>query len=76
MAKEEFNRQARRTALLSLGLVACGVFGVIVLAGGDWIPGAGVAAAVLIGLARQIPVIRNLCREGPAAAPQKSKPAQ
>ena len=76
MAKEDFNRQARRTAFLTLGLVACGVFGVIVLAGGDWIPGAVIVVAVLIGLVRQVPVIRRLCRQGSAPSPPRSKPAQ
>jgi hypothetical protein len=32
-----------------------------VLAGGDWIPGAIIVAAALVGLARQIPLIRKLC---------------
>ena len=75
MAREDFNRQARRTAFLTLGLVACGVFGVIVLASGDWLPGAVIVAAVLIGLVRQMPVIRKLCTEGRAPSSPKSKPA-
>jgi len=76
MAKDDFNRRARQTTFLTLGLVACGVFGVIVLAGGDWIPGAVIVAAVVIGLARQVPVIRKLCREGSAPSPPRSKPAR
>ena len=64
-AKNEFNRQVRLTALLSVGLLAALIFGIIVLAGGDWIPGTVIVAACLIGLARQIPVINKLCRRAP-----------
>jgi hypothetical protein len=32
-----------------------------VLAGGDWIPGSITVVAALAGLARQVPVIRDLC---------------
>jgi len=45
------------------------VFGIIVLAGGDWIPGTLIVAASLIGLARQIPVINKLCRQAPPSPP-------
>jgi hypothetical protein len=41
-------------------------FGVILLAGGDWIPGGIIVAATLIGLAVEIPVIAKLCA-GPAS---------
>ena len=68
-AKDEFNRQARRTALVTVALLAALVFGIIVLAGGDWIPGALIVAASLIGLARQIPVINKLCRQVPPSPP-------
>ena len=49
-AKDEFNRQVRLTALLTVGLLAALIFGIIVLAGGDWIPGTIIVAASLIGL--------------------------
>jgi hypothetical protein len=68
-AKEEFNRQVRRTALLSVGLFAALIFGIIVLAGGDWIPGTLIVVGAAIGLAREIPVINRLCRQGPAPPP-------
>ena len=68
-AKDGFNRQVRLTALLSVGLLAALIFGVIVLAGGDWIPGTLIVAASLIGLARQIPVINKLCRQSPPSPP-------
>lgn len=64
-ARNEFNRQVRRTALLTVGLLAALCFGIIVLAGGDWIPGTIIVVAGLIGLARQIPVIDKLCRQPP-----------
>jgi hypothetical protein len=68
-AKDKFNRQVRLTALLTVGLLAALIFGIIVLAGGDWVPGAIIAAASLIGLARQIPVINKLCRQAPPSPP-------
>ena len=66
-AKDEFHRQVRRTALLSAALLAALIFGIIVLAREDWIPGTIIVAASLIGLARQIPVINRLRRESPPA---------
>lgn len=68
-AKDEFNRQVRRTALLTVGLVAALIFGVVVLAGGDWMPGTLIVVASVIGLARQVPVITRLCRQAPPTAP-------
>ena len=61
--KEEFTREVRRTAFLTVGLAAALVFGMIVLVTGDWIPGTIIVAATLIGLAKQVPVIRRLCSE-------------
>ncbi len=68
-AKEDRSRRVWRTALLSVGLLSALIFGAIVLAGGDWIPGAIIVVASLIGLARQIPIITRLCRE---AAPSST----
>jgi hypothetical protein len=70
--KEEFNRQVRRTAFLTVGLFAALIFGIIVLAGGDWIPGTVIVAASLIGLAGQISVINRLCRQAPPSPPAAS----
>ena len=67
-AKDEFNRQVRRTALLTVGLVGALIFGIIVLAGGDWMPGTLIVAASVIGLASEVPVINKLCREAPPSA--------
>ena len=50
-------------------LLAALLFGIIVLAGGDWIPGMLIVAASLIGLGRQIPVINKLCRQVPPSPP-------
>ena len=61
VGKADVNRQVRRTALITVALFAALVFGIVVLAGGDWIPGGITVAAALVGLARQIPVIRELC---------------
>jgi hypothetical protein len=68
-AKEEFNRQVRRTALLTVGLLAALIFGIVVLAGGDWLPGTLIVAASLIALARQIATVNKLCRQAPPSPP-------
>jgi Na+-driven multidrug efflux pump len=68
-AKDEFNRQARQTALLTVALLAALIFGIIVLAGGDWIPGTLIVAASVIGLARQILIINKLCNQAPPSLP-------
>ncbi|HEY1273429.1 MAG TPA: hypothetical protein VGF25_00890 [Thermoleophilaceae bacterium] len=69
-AKEGFNRQVRLTAFLAVGLLAALIFGILVLASGDWIPGTVIVVASLVGLARQIPVINRLCRQAPPSPPQ------
>lgn len=72
--KSDFNHRVRLTAVLTLALLAVLVFGIVVLVGGDWIPGGITVLAALIGLARQIPVIRKLCSEDVAPSPPTSKP--
>jgi hypothetical protein len=72
-AREDFTRRVWRTALLSVGLLAALIFGILVLVGGDWIPGAIIVAASLAGLASQVPIIARLCNGGPAP-PRHSKP--
>jgi hypothetical protein len=72
-AKEDFNRRVWRIALLTVGLLAALIFGTIVLAGSDWIPGAIIAAASLIGLANQIPIITEIC-SGARPSPPHGKP--
>jgi fatty acid desaturase len=67
-AKEDVNRRVWRTALMTVGLLAALIFGVIVLAGGDWIPGVIIVVASLVGLAAQIPIIARLCS---GAAPSR-----
>jgi uncharacterized membrane protein YjjP (DUF1212 family) len=73
--KQQFNRQARRTAFLTVGLAAALAFGIIVLVSGDWIPGTIIVVATLIGLARQVPVVRRLCSEERSPSPPTQKPA-
>jgi hypothetical protein len=70
-AKEDFNRQVRQTALLAAALLAALGFGILVLAGADWIPGTLIVAASVIGLARLIPTINRLCRSAPPSPPQR-----
>jgi hypothetical protein len=59
-----FNHQIWRTAIITVALAACLVFGVIVLASSDWVPGGIIVAASTVGLAREVPVIRQLCSTG------------
>ena len=68
------NRQIRRTALLTVGLLGALIFGIVVLAGADWIPGTIIVAASLIGLAHQIPVINKLRNQAPPPSPPHGKP--
>jgi len=70
---DEFNHHVWRTAIITVGLGACFVFGIIVLASGDWLPGGIIVVASSAGLARQVPVIRKLCSSGYVAPPQKHK---
>ena len=73
---EDHNRRVRRTALITVALSAALAFGILVLARGDWIPGAITIVAALVGLARQIPELRVLHGEGRrASAPPPSVPA-
>jgi hypothetical protein len=74
--RHDFNGQVRRTALLTLALAACFVFGIIVLASGDWIPGGIIVAASGVGLARQIPVVQRLCSTESRPSPPNSKPVK
>jgi hypothetical protein len=74
---QEFSRAVRRTALLTVALAAALIFGIVVLAGGDWIPGTVIVVASLIGLAREVPVIRKLCETPlpPRDGPPRRRPA-
>jgi hypothetical protein len=63
-----------RIAIITVALGACFVFGVIVLASGDWLPGGIIVAASGVALARQVPVIRTLRSTGHVASPPKPMP--
>jgi hypothetical protein len=74
--QQDFKRLAIQTGLLSVGLLAALVFGIIVLASGDWLPGVIIVVATLIALGAQIPTIRRLCSQPPpASSPPTGKPA-
>ena len=62
MADEHFNHQVWRTAVITIALAACVVFGIVVLASGDWLPGGIIVATSTVGLARQVPLVRRLFR--------------
>jgi hypothetical protein len=74
--RNQFNKQVWRAAILTVALGACLVFGIIVLASGDWLPGGIILAASTVGLVRQIPVIRRLCSTGYPTSPPTHKPAK
>jgi hypothetical protein len=71
--KEKWNRQVRLTASVTVALAAELVFGIVVLASGDWVPGTVIVVASLTGLVREVPVVRRLCST-PAPGPQRSTP--
>jgi hypothetical protein len=58
---DDFNRLVRRTAFTTVALGFALVFGIMLLVGGDWIPGGIIVGSTLVGLAVEIPVIRRLC---------------
>lgn len=70
--REDFNHQVRRTVVTTLALAACLVFGIVVLARSDWIPGGIIIAASVVALASEIPVIRRLCSTELPPSPPKS----
>lgn len=72
--REDFNHQVRRTAITTLAFAAGLVFGIILLASNDWVPGGIIVAATVVGLAVEIPVIRKLCTTELPPSPPKSKP--
>jgi hypothetical protein len=57
----DFNHRVWQTAIITVALGACFVFGLIVLASGDWLPGGIIVASSTAGLIRQVPAIRKLC---------------
>ena len=71
--KQTLNHQVRQTLLLPAAIVFGLIFGIILVANGDWIPGGIIAVAGVIGLSVQIPVIAKLCRGGTAPSPPGSK---
>ena len=67
----DFTHQVWQTAIITVALGACLIFGIIVLSGGDWLPGGIIVAASAVGLAREVPIIRRLCSTGHVASPPK-----
>jgi hypothetical protein len=72
----DFTRQVRRTTIISVALGACFIFGIIVLVGGDWLPGGIIVAASTVALVREIPIIRALCSTEYPASPPDHKAAK
>lgn len=61
---EHLNTPVWRAVTITVALVAALIFGIVVLAGSDWIPGGIIVVASTVGLAREIPVIRRLHHSG------------
>ncbi len=58
----------RQALALVVAFVAAGVLGLVLLLGGDWLPGAVIVAAALVGLVVQ------LCRPGRGGDADSSLP--
>lgn len=58
--KQKRIRAVGATAALSVALAAALIFGAVVLASGDWLPGTIIVVAAAVGLVRQVPVLRRL----------------
>lgn len=76
--RDNTRHDAHPTHLLAFtaAFVAAMGFGIILLAGGDWIPGGIIVAAALVGLASQMPDLWQLQRERSEPSPPKGRPAQ
>ena len=72
--KQKCYRQVRLAASRTVPLAAALVFGIVVLASGDWLPGTVIVVASLVGLTREVPVVRKLCSE-PAPGQPRSTPS-
>jgi hypothetical protein len=72
---QAFNRLVRRRAFLTVALMAALIFGIVVLTGGDWLPGGIIVAAALVGLSVLVPEIWRLCSRGPAPSPPSTNRA-
>jgi hypothetical protein len=60
MADHDFHHHVWQTAIITVALGVCFVFGIVILVSGDWLPGGFIVAASTVGVARQVPVIRKL----------------
>jgi hypothetical protein len=70
---KSFNHEVRQTALITVAIAFALVFGIIVLATGDWLPGVIIVVAALAGLGVQIAAISKLCSGRTAPSPPGSK---
>jgi hypothetical protein len=58
--KQKHTHAPAAMALLAVGLAAALVFGALVLASGDWLPGTIIVVAAAVGLVREVPALRRL----------------
>ena len=71
--RQKWTRLVWRISLLTVGLAAALIFGILVLAGGDWVPGTVIVVASVVGLAGQVPAIRKVC-SSPVPGPPRHTP--
>jgi hypothetical protein len=74
-SREEFKREVGQATAITIALVAALIFGIIIiLTESDWIPGGIAIGAGVVGLSREIPVIRKLCSTELPPSPPTSRP--
>ena len=71
--KDALSHHVHQTAFITAAVMFGLVFGIILLAKGDWIPGGIIVVAGVVGLSVQIPVIAKLCRGGTVPSTPGSK---
>lgn len=69
--QHDVDGQVWRAAILTVALAACFVFGAVVLASGDWLPGGIIVAASAVGLVREVRTIRSVCSTTYSPSPPK-----
>jgi uncharacterized membrane protein YjjP (DUF1212 family) len=70
---EKQRHQMGPTVSLIVALACALIFGIVVLAGGDWIPGTIIVVASGVGLARQVPIIQRRRSHGSSGMPTRPR---
>ena len=72
MTPADSHHQLRTAGFLTFAFAAGLVFGILVLVGGDWLPGTIIVVATAIGLATQVAMIRRRRHRGVPPTPPSS----